>query len=84
MGLGRGILFCVLVAGVTCAAVKAQTAGGLLPADYQRMRTVAQAEISPDGKFVAYTILRYDRPGRPWPQLWVMEVASGKSTRIWR
>ena len=55
---------------------------GLVPADYQRMRSVAQAAISPDGKFVAYTVLRYDRPGRPWPQLWVLDVASGKSSRI--
>ena len=60
----------------------AQTVSALQPADYQRMRSVAQAEFSPDAKLVAYTVVRYDRPGRPWPQLWVMDVASGKSTRI--
>jgi dipeptidyl aminopeptidase/acylaminoacyl peptidase len=61
-----------------------QAAGGagLVPAYYQRMRSVAQAAISPDGKFVAYTVLRFDRPGRPWPQMWVLDVASGKSIRI--
>lgn len=79
------ILVVVLGAfGIFSGAARGQAAngGGLAPADYQRMRSVAQAEISPDGKFVAYTVLRYDRPGRPWPQLWVLDVASGKSTRI--
>jgi len=60
----------------------AQTVSAFQPADYQRMRSVAQAEFSPDAKLVAYTVVRYDRPGRPWPQLWVLDVASGKSTRI--
>jgi dipeptidyl aminopeptidase/acylaminoacyl peptidase len=85
-----------LVSGWTAAAIvvalfaaailpgegAAQTANALQPADYQRMRSVAQAEFSPDAKLIAYTVVRYDRPGRPWPQLWVLDVASGKSTRI--
>jgi dipeptidyl aminopeptidase/acylaminoacyl peptidase len=77
--------FVLLVAvGVFSGAVHAQAANGagLVPADYQRMRSVAQAAISPDARFVAYTVSRYDRPGRPWPQLWVLDAASGKSTRI--
>jgi dipeptidyl aminopeptidase/acylaminoacyl peptidase len=82
MRFWRGLLFWVFAASTIGGFGKAQTANGLLPADYQRMRAVAQAEFSPDGKFVAYTVVRYDRPGRPWPQLWVMDVASGKSTRI--
>jgi dipeptidyl aminopeptidase/acylaminoacyl peptidase len=71
-----------LAAGTSAGATSAQVAGGLLPTDYQRMRSVVQAEFSPDGKFVAYTVVRYDHPGRPWPQLWVLDVASGKSTRV--
>jgi dipeptidyl aminopeptidase/acylaminoacyl peptidase len=55
---------------------------GLQPSDYQKLRSVGQAEISPDGKLIAYTIVRYDRPGRPWGQLWVMDVATKKSIRI--
>ena len=55
---------------------------GLVASDYQKLRSVGQAEISPDGKLIAYTIVRYDRPGRPWGQLWVMDVASKKSARI--
>ena len=55
---------------------------GLVASDYQKLRSVGQAEISPDGKLIAYTIVRYDRPGRPWGQLWVMDAASKKSVRI--
>jgi dipeptidyl aminopeptidase/acylaminoacyl peptidase len=62
-------------------AVSAQ-GNGLVASDYQKLRSVGQAEISPDGKLIAYTIVRYDRPGRPWGQLWVMDVASKKSIRI--
>jgi len=62
-------------------AIRAQ-GSGLVASDYQKLRSVGQAEISPDGKLIAYTIVRYDRPGRPWGQLWVMDVASKKSVRI--
>jgi dipeptidyl aminopeptidase/acylaminoacyl peptidase len=74
----------VVASGLTIFAVRgaAQPVNGLQPADYQRMRTVTQAEFSPDGKFVAYAVVRFDHPGRPWGQLWVLDVASGKSTRI--
>jgi dipeptidyl aminopeptidase/acylaminoacyl peptidase len=82
MRIGRCFLLCVLAA-VTCAGMtRAQISGGLQPEDLSRMRAVVQTQFSPDGKLVAYTVLRYDRPGRPWPQLWVMDVATGKSVRI--
>lgn len=54
----------------------------LQSSDLTRFRDVAQAAISPDGSKVAYTVLNYDKPGRPYPQLWVMDVASGKSMRV--
>ena len=82
MPIGGRLLLCVFVVSTIAAASSAQTAPGLQVADYQRLRSVAQAEVSPDGKLLAYTVLRYDRPGRPWPQLWVLDLATGKSTRI--
>ncbi len=75
------LLFWVVASTVVAGVCEGQITGALQPPDYQRMRAVVQAEFSPDAKFVAYTVLRFDRPGRPWPQLWVMEAASGKSTR---
>src|ERR1700742_650922 len=73
---------CVLAISGGSVRGQAANGAGLVPADYQRMRSVGQATISPDGKFVAYTVVRYDRPGRPWGQLHVLDVASGKTTRI--
>jgi dipeptidyl aminopeptidase/acylaminoacyl peptidase len=82
MRIGRQLLLFIFAASMLAAASSAQTTSGLQVADYQRLRSVAQAEASPDGKLVAYTVMRYDRPGRPWPQVWVLDVATGKSTRL--
>ena len=82
MRIGRCLLLCGFAASMTAGVCRGQIAGGLQPGDYQRMRGVAQAEFSPDGKFVAYTVVRYDHPGRSWPQLWVMDLATSKSVRI--
>jgi dipeptidyl aminopeptidase/acylaminoacyl peptidase len=77
-----GVLVVILATPIFSCVGRAQLTAGLQPADYQRLRSIAQAEFSPDGKYIAYTVLRFDRPGRPWPQIWVMDVATNKSTRI--
>ena len=82
MRLCRGVLVFVLATGVVAVVCLGQNSAGLQPADYQRLRSVGQAEFSPDGKWIAYTVSRYERPGRPWPQLWIMDVATRKSTRV--
>src|SRR4051812_33198479 len=86
MRFGRRVVVCVFAVAIvgagTVAGSRAQGRGGLVAEDLQRLRSVAQAEFSPDGKLIAYTVIRHDRPGRPWPQLWVMDAASGKSVRI--
>jgi dipeptidyl aminopeptidase/acylaminoacyl peptidase len=75
------LIVAAIFISISGAAVRAQ-GNGLVASDYQKLRSVGQAEISPDGKLIAYTIVRYDRPGRPWGQLRVMDVASKKSIRI--
>jgi Tol biopolymer transport system component len=75
----------VLFSALTMPAAppaRAQVSNALQPSDYQKLRSVGQAEISPDGKLVAYTIVRFDRPGRPCGQLWVMDLATKKSVRM--
>ena len=66
------IFLCCLLCGATL--LQAQT-DRLKSSDLTRFRDVAQAAISPDGSKVAYTVMNYDRPGRPYPQLWVIDVA---------
>ena len=54
----------------------------LTSADLSRLRNVGGVVLSPDGRFIAYTIATREQPGRPSGQLWVMDVASGKSVRL--
>ena len=50
--------------------------------DLSRMRSIGSVALSPDGHYIAYSITMRDRPGRPYGQLWVMDVSTEKSTRI--
>jgi len=50
--------------------------------DIYRLRSVGDVQISPDGTRVAYTLQQNDRPGRPYAQVWVLEISSGKAVRI--
>jgi dipeptidyl aminopeptidase/acylaminoacyl peptidase len=50
--------------------------------DLSRLRSIGGVALSPDGRFIAYTITMRDRPGRPYGQLWVMDVNTGKSVRL--
>jgi dipeptidyl aminopeptidase/acylaminoacyl peptidase len=51
-------------------------------ADLYKLHGVGGAQFSRDGKHIAYTIQNNDRPGRPWRQIWIMDVATGKSSRL--
>ena len=55
---------------------------GLQPSDLSRLRSVGDVQISPDGKTVVYAVSNNDRPGRPYSQVWMLDVASGRSRRL--
>jgi dipeptidyl aminopeptidase/acylaminoacyl peptidase len=55
---------------------------GLASADLSRLRSVGGVAISPDGHRIAYTVGMRDRPGRPYGQLWLLELATQKSSRV--
>ena len=71
----------VMVALGATAPAKAQ-GPGLQSGDLGRFRSVGEVALSPDGSRVAYAVVNHDRPGRPYPQLWVMDVATGTSARL--
>ena len=54
----------------------------LQSSDLSRFRSVGEVALSPDGKEIAYAVINSNRPGRPYPQLWVVNIASGKSWRL--
>src|SRR5712691_10732692 len=55
---------------------------GLASGDLSRLRSVGSVELSPDGRRIAYSVTMRDRPGRPYGQLWVMDLATQKSARV--
>jgi len=72
------------VASICGAFLVAQhaSAQGLVTSDLSKLRSVGGIALSPDGKRVAYGVAMRDRPGRPYGQLWIMDLATQKSTRI--
>jgi dipeptidyl aminopeptidase/acylaminoacyl peptidase len=79
---------CVLALAFPAASIQSQSSGssgssaGLQSGDLSKLRAVNEVEFSPDGRTVAYTVIMRDHPGRPYSQLWVMDVATRKSSRI--
>ena len=69
-------------AGIFLATGPVCLAQGLNSSDLLRFRFVGENHLSPDGRHVAYTVILYDRPGRPSPQLWIMDLATQKTIRI--
>ncbi len=50
--------------------------------DLFKLHSVGGAQFSPDGKRIAYTVSNSNLPGRPWRQVWIMEVSTGKTTHL--
>ena len=57
-------------------------AQGLQSSDLSRFRAVREVALAPDGKTIAYTVAMRDQPGRPYAQLWLMDLASRKTIRV--
>jgi dipeptidyl aminopeptidase/acylaminoacyl peptidase len=73
---------CIVSTLALLAAVPSSAAQGFSSADLSQLRSVGSVELSPDGHRIAYTIVMRDRPGRPYGQLWLMDLGSQKSARV--
>jgi dipeptidyl aminopeptidase/acylaminoacyl peptidase len=73
-----------IVPGLACSALLVGTvyAQVLTSSDLSRLRSVGSVALSPDGRYIAYTIMMRDLPGRPYDQLWVMDLNTVKSIRL--
>ena len=66
-----------------CAdAAWAQARPGLQSGDLHNLRSVEDVQLSPDGRTIAYVVSNRERPGRPYSQIWLMNVATRASTRL--
>jgi len=61
---------------------QADETGRLQSSDLYKFRSVDKVALSPDGARVAYTVGNRDRPGRPYSQVWVMELTTRKTQRL--
>jgi dipeptidyl aminopeptidase/acylaminoacyl peptidase len=79
-------LFLVLAATTVVVAQSPRpstaTGQGLQVSDIYRLRAVGDVQIAPNASRIAYTVTNYERPGRPYSQLWIADVGSGRSTRV--
>ena len=75
-----GSLF-LAIAVIWIAPVRS-TAQVLESHDLPHFRSVGDVELSPDGRYIAYTVVMRDWPGRPYSQVWVMDVTSGQPRRM--
>ena len=77
----------LFLAGALCATAFAQanqaaTAGRFVAGDIFKMHSVGGAMLSPDGNLVAYDVESNDGPGRPYGQLYVMDLRNGHVARF--
>ena len=87
----RAVMLILLPAGLVFAGAStdvptrsAQTPGpvGWSSSDHLKMKSIGDVQISADGKRIAYTLQSNERSGRATSQLWVWDVAAGKSGRV--
>lgn len=80
------IFLLLLATAMLCAGpVSAQEpikATGFQPSDLSRFQSVGTVAFSPDGRRLAYSISYNDRPGRPYSQIWVMDISTRRSRRL--
>src|SRR5207302_5727252 len=72
----------VVLHAVLCAATAPAQSAGFTSNDLYRFRSVGEVALSPDGHRIAYTVTMFDRPGRPYSQLWIMDLATQHSVRV--
>ncbi|MGE0041321.1 MAG: TolB family protein, partial [Vicinamibacterales bacterium] len=72
------------LAGVLAATTLAvgQQPQALQPADLYALESAGSVAVAPDGSHVAYTVTHSDKPGRPYSETWIAEVASGTATKL--
>ncbi|HET7206104.1 MAG TPA: S9 family peptidase [Terriglobales bacterium] len=71
-----------LYAAIFAAVARPAYGQSLKSSDLLRLRSVGAVALSPDERYVAYTTMMRDRPGRPYDELWVMDLTTHKSVRL--
>jgi len=59
-----------------------ETRPGLVPADLYKLQSIGNVQLSPDGTHVAYSITHNERPGRPYSDTWIRDLATGRVAKL--
>jgi len=76
------LALCAVSVLITAVMAPLGRAQGLASSDLSRFRFVGGVRMSPDGHRAAYTVIMHDRPGRPYPLLWIMDLSTQKSVPV--
>jgi len=72
----------LLLSAIPVIVSSPANAQGLNSSDLSRLRSIGSVVLSPDGHYIAYTITMRDFPGRPYSQLWILDLTTMKSVRL--
>jgi dipeptidyl aminopeptidase/acylaminoacyl peptidase len=72
----------VLAIAYLLAPCSAQT--NWTSSDLYKLRSASEAELSPDGSRIAYSVMNNDQPGRPYAQTWILKLDTQQSIRLGR
>ena len=75
-------LITALIIATFCVRSAAQST--IQSSDLLKLRSVGEVKFSPDGSRLAYTVINNDGSGRPYSQLWIMNMPDGKQVRLAR
>ena len=67
---------------IYCCSAAQLYAAPFVSSDYLKLRSVGSVEFSPDAKRIAYTVENQDGPGKRYSQVWILNIADGKSTLL--
>src|SRR5262245_62439677 len=73
------VFLCVAFGG-SAVIVYAETP--IVAADFYKLRSVGNVAFSPDATKIAYAISSNPTEGQPYSQLWIMDLASGRTMRV--
>src|SRR5262245_11718825 len=73
-------VFLCVVFGGSAVIVQAQTP--IVAADFYKLRSVGNVAFSPDATKIAYVISSNPTEGQPYSQLWIMDLASGRTMQV--
>lgn len=84
MHLNRSVMtgLIALGFGASLTLTRAAELPGLRSSDLYRLKSVGDVHTTPDGSRIAYSVINNERPGRPYPQVWIVDIATGSSTRL--